>query len=299
MHITDNTADNLYRRVLGALLKHGHDAAPRDQATKELVGVQLRLTDLDYNIIRHPERRLNYHFMVAEWLWILLGMNQANMILPYNKNLVLFVNEWGSFDGAYGPKVVEQWAYVLQTLREDPQSRQAVINIWRERPRKSPDIPCTLSLQFLLRDNGLNLVVTMRSNDAWLGLPYDLFVFTQLQRYLAMQLGVPVGEYVHNAGSLHLYQQHWEKAQQVVALDPGAPIESPRLYSPMPKDFLASYVGVTLFGPNAGHPDEMIQWLGMLGEADYPWGSYLRLLGHRFHGRHDLLPLPWNELVHP
>ena len=56
-----------------------------------------------------------------------------------------------------------------------------IINIWRENPRSSKDIPCTLSLQFFLREASdqlwLHTIATMRSNDAWLGVPYDTFNF--------------------------------------------------------------------------------------------------------------------------
>jgi thymidylate synthase len=47
----------------------------------------------------------------------------------------------------------------------------------------------------------------MRSNDAWLGLPYDMFQFTQLFQTVCRVLGVPAGTYTHTAWSLHLYER--------------------------------------------------------------------------------------------
>jgi hypothetical protein len=73
------------------------------------------------------------------------------------------------------------------------------------------DIPCTLSIQFFIRDGRLHCVTTMRSNDIWLGLPYDIFCFTCLQRLIAEALKVPTGFYIHQAGSLHLYARNAEK----------------------------------------------------------------------------------------
>ena len=63
-----------------------------------------------------------------------------------------------------------------------------------------------------LRENRLQLLTTMRSNDAWLGLPHDIFCFTMIQELVARSLGVELGDYMHFAGSLHLYASDIEKA---------------------------------------------------------------------------------------
>jgi hypothetical protein len=54
----------------------------------------------------------------------------------------------------------------------------------------------------------LNVRTTMRSNDAWLGLPYDLFQFTQLQLTICNVMGYDPGTYTHTAWSMHLYQEN-------------------------------------------------------------------------------------------
>jgi thymidylate synthase len=46
----------------------------------------------------------------------------------------------------------------------------------------------------------------MRSNDVFLGLPYDVFNFTMLQELMAVELGIELGSYIHFAASLHLYE---------------------------------------------------------------------------------------------
>jgi thymidylate synthase len=45
----------------------------------------------------------------------------------------------------------------------------------------------------------------MRSNDVFLGLPHDIFCFSMIQEIVARSVGCDVGQYVHVAGSLHLY----------------------------------------------------------------------------------------------
>src|SRR5262249_49928360 len=73
------------------------------------------------------------------------------------------------------------------------------------------DVPCTCTLQFLVRGGALDMFVTMRSNDAYKGLPHDVFAFTMLQEMMARDLGCSVGRYKHAAGSLHLYESDQKK----------------------------------------------------------------------------------------
>jgi hypothetical protein len=69
-------------------------------------------------------------------------------------------------------------------------------------------------LQFLIRRNRLHTLTTMRSNDAYIGLPHDIFCFSMLQEVLARTLGVALGQYSHFVGSLHLYDENRDEAQQ-------------------------------------------------------------------------------------
>ncbi len=52
------------------------------------------------------------------------------------------------------------------------------------------------------------MIAMMRSNDAYLGFPHDVFCFTMIQELIARSLGIRVGEYHHFATSLHLYEDH-------------------------------------------------------------------------------------------
>jgi thymidylate synthase len=308
MRIEATDANTLYWRVLHDLLDIGHEASPRGLATKEVLGVQLVLTNPDANIVSHPWRRMQYPFSVAEWLWIMCGSNDTNLIVPYNRVLRTYANRFGTFDGAYGPKFVEQLPYVLETLEDDSHSRQAVISLWVPRPRESADTPCTLSFQFLLRENvdktwwELHMVTTMRSNDAWLGLPYDLFNFTQIQRYVAHLLQVRVGTYTHNVGSLHLYERQWSEARSLVdwitpeiLVTVGIP-QSPPL-TRMPDAFKAVFTGLTFMADEySDSPNSVLDWIQPLQLAQ-PWQMYLELLAYRFHKQLELVPDPYQELI--
>lgn len=209
--ITADSASALYHQALLAIENDGLSVSPRGKLTKEILGATLILTDASRNIVLNPWRKLNYRFMAAEFCWIASGSALAEHVVPYNSQLAQFSDNGITFLGAYGPMWIEQMPYVLDSLVNDRESRQAVVSIWRGRPGPSLDIPCTLSWQFIVRDNAVHMIATMRSNDAWLGLPYDMFNFTMIQRLVASILGLRVGSYIHNVGSLHLYEEHFGK----------------------------------------------------------------------------------------
>ena len=91
--------------------------------------------------------------------------------------------------GAYGPRLFglrgnNQIANVRDLLRQKPQSRRAVIQLFEAddiaRPYK--EAPCTCTLQFAIRRERLDMPTSMCSNDAFLGLPHDVFAFTMLKK---------------------------------------------------------------------------------------------------------------------
>jgi thymidylate synthase len=71
-------------------------------------------------------------------------------------------------------------------------------------------------MQFLIRNNTLHMIVTMRSQDAVLGFSYDVFTFSMVAKAiqcLLFERGIEVdmGDLHVNAGSLHVYEQHYDK----------------------------------------------------------------------------------------
>lgn len=193
--------------------------------TKEIIGYQACLKDPFANFMFNPRRSLSPSYAAAEFIWYMSGENRIDRIVAYAPQYTKFANN-GIAHGAYGARLTgcseySSLAYVIRILTKDPSSRQACINLWdndkdldHAEHRTRNDLPCTLCLNFLIRDNRLHLSVTMRSNDLWLGLPYDIFCWTSLQILVAQCLRVEVGEYYHQAMSLHCYEKDWEKVDE-------------------------------------------------------------------------------------
>lgn len=247
-------------RVLMMTLHDDFDykSAPRGKPIKELIAASFTLTDPRNRIIDSPARAVNYGFAVGELCWYLRGDTDLETMLYYNKRMGQFSDDGKTINSAYGHRMFKtrwlgnrftgcghemedksQFDNIVQELVRDPDSRRAVMHIneppdlYRAVMSGSKDVPCTMSIQLLIRDRKLHMHVLMRSNDVVWGLPYDVFSFTCLQEaflHLLKDQGAQVddiGHYHHTAGSLHVYETHFAMAEEVAkeTFAPPAPMK--------------------------------------------------------------------------
>lgn len=204
--VADNI-DELYRQVVDTIDKNPQFISkPRGMEIKERIGQVCVLTNPLKCLMTIPQRKLSYQFAVIEKMEYLYGKHDAERIKAYNRNIGSYAGEYGYFDGNYAQRFNFWLDHVYGLLKNDPDSRQAVISIYDQTARhQSKDIPCTLTLQFFIREGKLHLIASMRSNDLLWGFPYDVNAFCFIQEVLAAWLGVEVGTYQHNVGSMHIY----------------------------------------------------------------------------------------------
>lgn len=206
---------NAWWALLNELIHIGKIVSPRGQETKEILNATVSVRDGLNNILLSEFRGLNYRFMIAEWLWIYGAFEDVETLAKYNSIMKNFSDDGQILSGAYGPRLFTQWDYILSNLRK-PDSRQAVATIWTPSPKDSKDIPCTISVQWLVREGKIHTTVNMRSSDIWLGLPYDFFNFSQLTNSLASNMDVEVGSVTFNLGSSHLYSRDYKLAKEII-----------------------------------------------------------------------------------
>lgn len=214
-------ANLMWHRLLDDILTHGEEVCPRGLRTKELLHHTVKV-DMARPVVTRKERGLNYQFMAAEALWILAGRNDVDSLAKFVPKMRQFSDNGEVLAGAYGPRIVPQLPYVVNTLKQDPDTRQAALTVWTPCPGPSKDIPCTVSMVFNIRrcseteQENLHLHVHMRSSDAWLGIPYDVFSFSMVGFYVCALLGLYPGTLTLSLTSNHLYEQHWDQAQELL-----------------------------------------------------------------------------------
>jgi thymidylate synthase len=216
--IVGEYATAVWLNAILALTERGRRVSPRGIGTVELRPAILVLENPRMRWVEVPERKLSKRLGYLEALMLLAGVSYPDLLMKAAPHYSNFVNPGtGELDGAYGPRVGPQLPYVRDLLRRDPDTRQAVVTVFGPADHhESLDVPCTVSLHFMVRDGALELITYMRSNDVWLGWPYDVVMFTVLQEALATDLGLGLGQYTHVDGSLHLYDTNRDKVDRII-----------------------------------------------------------------------------------
>ena len=196
------TLDDVLRWTYESILREGQQIHPTKGPAKELTGVMLEISN-PLARISQTETRGRPFSCLGELCWYLSKTNKLDFIEYYVPDYRNFA-DGDEIVGGYGPRLfdwksVNQFAGVVDLLREKRDSRQAVIQLFDvlDLAGNYRDVPCTCTLQFMIRQGKLHLFAHMRSNDAFLGLPHDIFCFTMLQEIMARSLGVELGSYKH------------------------------------------------------------------------------------------------------
>ncbi len=225
MHVQADNMDEIQRLVLQHIVEKGRRVQPRGSWVQEITGASFQLLHPCARLIYSPRRAYNITFAIGELLWYLRGSDQADIVSFYNPRYKTFSDDGSKMHGAYGKRIFSsdltgmiQWDAILQLLRTDRDTRQAILHFHLPSDLivVSRDVPCTCTMQFFIRDNKLESIVTMRSNDIVWGTPYDVFSFTMMQEIMARQLGIGLGTYTHFVGSFHLYDRHVKLAHKIL-----------------------------------------------------------------------------------
>lgn len=215
MTIEGRYLDEILRKVYMDLSKSTDSFTASKGKGLDLLGQKIILKDPRARISATATRGMLISAL-AEFCWYMSGSADLDFIRFYLKDYPP-KNATGSLQEAYGPRLTgtgefgyntDQINRVIEKLRKNPDTRRAVITLLESSDLEpgQEEAPCTIGLQFIRRRKRLHLVAMMRSNDAYLGFPHDVFCFTMIQELVARSLGIRVGDYHHFATSLHLYE---------------------------------------------------------------------------------------------
>lgn len=213
------TLDDLLRGVFERIITDGVPVTSSRGSNKEISAACLHIENPRARLSR-TETRGRPFSCLGELCWYLAGSDRESFIAYYVPKHYKGVGKDKTVPSAYGPRLWDwrgfsQIQNILDLLNRKVSTRQAVIQLF-DASDLSPAIepPCTCCLQFLAREGRIDLIVYMRSNDAYIGLPHDVFCFTMIQELVARSIKVEVGTYTHIAGSLHLYEIDEKGAQR-------------------------------------------------------------------------------------
>jgi thymidylate synthase len=130
---------------------------------------------------------------------------------------------------------LDQLQRAYSALRHNPDSRQVVLQLWDSRidfpgqkgQARSLDIPCNVVSMLKVRNDRLEWLQVLRSNDVFLGLPQNIVQFTYLQEVMSGWLGLQLGSYNQISDSLHVYNnEHLQAVRESEASATGRNTDS-------------------------------------------------------------------------
>ncbi|HEY2975821.1 MAG TPA: thymidylate synthase [Pyrinomonadaceae bacterium] len=130
---------------------------------------------------------------------------------------------WRSFGGNYPERNgVDQIANLITEIERNPNSRRLIVTGWDPRHADQVDLPpCHTLFQFKVEAGRvLHCQLYQRSADAFLGVPFNISSYALLMHMIGHVCGLEVGEFVYTLGDYHIYKNHVEQVQQLLAREP-------------------------------------------------------------------------------
>ena len=213
--------------------------------TRSVFGRQLRF-DLRAGFPLLTTKKVHFKSVVNELIWFLNGDTNTAWL---RENGVSIWDEWATEAGDLGPLYGAQWrrwptrdggsvdqlAYVLDCLRNRPESRRILFHGWNVEylpdetlsPQENVGAgrmalpPCHLLYQFYVQDGCLSALLFIRSSDTFLGLPFNIASVALLTHMLAQQADLGVADVVISLGDAHIYSNHTEQVNTQLSRSPG------------------------------------------------------------------------------
>jgi thymidylate synthase len=237
--------DKQYLGLLADILANGVQKGDRTGTGTLSVFGRMYRHDLSEGFPLLTTKKLHLKSILHELLWFLRGDTNIKYL---KENGVSIWNEWATPEGELGPVYGAQWRawngpngevfdqieVLIEGIKKNPNSRRHIINAWNvaylpdesKKPQQNalegrmalP--PCHVMYQFYVANGKLSCMLTQRSADCFLGVPYNGASVAFLTHMVAQQCDLAVGEIVHSFGDLHLYSNHLEQARLQLTREP-------------------------------------------------------------------------------
>lgn len=236
-----------YHELLKSILANGNEHSDRTGVgTISHFGFQTRF-DLRDGFPIVTTKKIPFRWIAEELFWFLSGnTNEADLRAKGVDIWAEWADEehthrfdreagdlgpvygylWRSFGGHYPERNgVDQIATLIDEIGRNPNSRRLIVTGWDPRQADRVDLPpCHTLFQFKVEDaRVLHCQLYQRSADAFLGVPFNISSYALLMHMIAHVCGLRVGEFVYTLGDYHIYRNHLEQVNQLLAREPYPP----------------------------------------------------------------------------
>ncbi len=239
-----------YHKLLEDILENGEDVNDRTGVgARSIFGYQMRF-DLAAGFPAITTKKLAWRAVVGELLWFLEGSTDERRLaeITFGKHRTQLVgkstiwtanadsqgralsyvnneftkelgpvygSQWRNFNGFSVYQGKDQIADILFQLRTNPDSRRIILSAWNPNQLHEMALPpCHYAAQFRVINGKLSCMLNMRSNDVFLGAPFNIASYALLTHIFAREAGLEVGELIHTIGDAHIYHNHFDQVRE-------------------------------------------------------------------------------------
>ncbi len=236
------TNENTYLDLLRDTMDNGLDRPDRTgTGVRGSFGRQSRY-DLQQSFPLLTTKKMDLRSVSSELLWFIEGSGDErrlaeirygkpraeltgkrtiwtdNLEAPYWRSKAKFDGDLGAVYGVQWRKwktedgrTVDQVKDLIEGLRRDPFGRRHILTAWNPGEFDNMALPpCHVLSQFYVSQGRLSCMLTQRSNDLFLGSPYNIASYALLTHMIAQVCGYQVGELVYSQGDVHIYHDHFD-----------------------------------------------------------------------------------------
>ena len=303
--------DSFFVEALRAILEKGVSVPPVTEATSphsrfgaggvstlEIRNWQGECRNIRSRVLQNSLRAIWLDQAIGMALWQFGATTSLEQVAFYNPRAADFSDDGESVRAPWGLRLFagepSSFEKCLATLRKDPSTFRAVVPVFQPQDVgvQSRDVPCLLTLQFLLRQGSLAMVCHLRAMNPYWIFPYDHFFLTILLEWSASILGVDCGGLEYCVNSMHISSRDQAVVAKACQTEPAIAIEMP----PMPKGLSSRYfldlqvlerrvravlAAMRTEGVSPG------TWMDLLADVPDAWsGELFRALVHAYAARH-------------
>lgn len=226
-----------YHQALEHILAHGKQKPDRTgTGTISYFGMQQRYP-LAEGFPAVTTKKLAWRAVVSELLWFLEGSGDerrlaeilhgsrdpalktiwtANAEAPYWKPKAKYPGDlgrvygvqWRNWTNQLG-EVTDQLLQLVEGIKRDPYSRRHIITAWNPGELDQMALPpCHCFAQFDVAEGKLSCQLYQRSNDFFLGCPFNIASYALFTHMVAQVCDLEVGDFIHTTGDAHIYSNH-------------------------------------------------------------------------------------------
>lgn len=248
----------------------------RNGETKEIIGVNMRFNLRNSTLPLLTTKLVSFKTVLKELLFFIRGDTDNHILetqgvkiwkdnstrefldgrglveYPEGQLGPIYGFQWRNFNGEYNAfsdakttdieNRIDQLQDVIDQLKDPIKrfSRRLIVSAWNPCQINMMALPpCHVMFQFIVNSgNELNCIMTQRSADMGLGVPYNIASYAILTHLIAHHCGLKPGELIINLGSAHVYKQHYDPLCEQVHR---TPTPSPKLFISCHRENIEDY----------------------------------------------------------